>query len=290
MSLGSQEQPNEKAKELMLFGAELVGSAAGEAISFFASCPLEAAGAVAAGVTVARLLAVVSDFAFRQLSRREKVRVGAGIAFAAKKISKYLQEGRAPRNDGFFDPDTTGRSQSDEILEGVLLKCKNEPEEKKLHFIGNIYANVAFAPGLSIGEANHILRSAEEVTYRQMCVLSLLLQKDYIHSLPDLALRQGFSFITREFPQHPREHELVSLFQEVFELYNRGLVLFRGKNGQRLTLARWTDVQPDRLQISKVGARQASVMGLEEMPRDDLDSVLSLLSESQDIDKGESVA
>jgi hypothetical protein len=268
-----------KAKELVLLSTELVGEGASAVVGFLAAGPVGAAAGAIATKLASRGLQMAIEFATRDLSKREKIKVSAGLAFAYTKVIQYLEEGCAPRNDGFFDQDIGGRSAGDEILEGVLFKCKNEHEEKKLKFIGNIYANVAFTPGLSVGEANHILSGAENLTYRQMCVLALLLQKDYVQNMSNLRLRKGFSFIPKQFPETALQHETMSLFQEIFELYNRGLVACRNESGQRVALTGWISVTPAQLEISKVGARHAVVMGLNEITLDDLDDVISLLSE-----------
>ena len=62
-----------------------------------------------------------------------------------------------------------------------MLKCKNEHEEKKVKFLGNIYANVAFMPEITIAGAYWLLQKGEELTYRQMCMLTIIEQKGKDH-------------------------------------------------------------------------------------------------------------
>lgn len=171
------EIDQQQAVELIEFGSEVAGSAVGGALGFFAGGPVGAAAGSVAGTLASKSLHIAIDFAHRRLSRREKVRVGAGLAFALETIGHYLEEGRLPRSDGFFEHDVTGRSASDEILEGVLQKCKNEHEEKKLKHLGITYANVAFLPEISVFGANWLLQVAQELTYRQLCILAIVGQK-----------------------------------------------------------------------------------------------------------------
>jgi hypothetical protein len=171
------ETKTEKAKELISFGAEITGAAAGGVIGFIAAGPVGAIGGAVAGPFLTKGLEIAADFALRDLSLREKVKAGAGLAYAYDKIVKYLEEGRRPRNDGFFEKDIGSRSASDEILEGTLFKCRNEHEEKKLRFIGNTYANTAFMPEVSIAGANWLLQKSSELTYRQLCMIALIEQK-----------------------------------------------------------------------------------------------------------------
>lgn len=168
------EDKIERAKELISFGAEISGSTAGGVIGFVtAGLPGAIAGSVA-GSFLTKGLEIVGDFALRDLSRREKMKAGAGLAFAYDKIINHLQDGHSPRNDGFFDRNYSGRSASDEILEGVLIKCKNEYQEKKLQYIGNIYANVAFMPDVTPEGAYSLVQMVQNLTYRQLCIIALI--------------------------------------------------------------------------------------------------------------------
>jgi len=108
------------------------------------------------------------------LSAREEVRIGATISFAVVKIQSRLGAGELPRTDGFFERDESGRSDSDSIYEGVLLKAKNEIEEKKLRFMGNLIASIAFNPDISPTVAHFYLTRAEALSYRQLCFLALV--------------------------------------------------------------------------------------------------------------------
>lgn len=172
-----RDDKKENAKELVSYGAQLAGAATGSLIGFFTGGPV---GAIA-GAVAGELIPIAIEFTQRQLSQREKVRVGAGLAFAYDKISQYRQEGHIPRKDSFFETDISGRRASAEILEGVLLKCKNEHEEKKTRFIGSIYANVAFMPHISASTANYLLHIAERFTYRQLCTIALIQRADEIN-------------------------------------------------------------------------------------------------------------
>ena len=173
------ESKTEKIKELITVGAEIAGAATGGTVGFFIAGPIGAVGGAVVGPVLTKGLEIAADFALRDLSRREKIKAGAGLIFAYNKIIKYLEEGRTPREDGFFERDVTGRSASDEILEGTLLRCKNEHEEKKLKLIGNIYANTAFMPEVNVTGANWLLQKCQELTYRQLCVVALIEQAKY---------------------------------------------------------------------------------------------------------------
>ncbi len=156
-----------KGKSLVDAGVSIAGNVAGSAVRILFPDPIYgiAAGAIVSETTKR----VLGEFAGRVLSSREEIRVGATISFAAVKIQNRLDAGETPRADGFFDEDETGRSNADEIFEGVLLKAKNESQEKKIKYLGNLFANVAFRSDISTTEANFFLKTAEELSYRQFC-------------------------------------------------------------------------------------------------------------------------
>lgn len=123
------EEGSKNARELIEFGAEIVGAAAGGVIGFFAGGPGGAVGGAVAGPLLTKGLEIASDFALRSLSRRERIRAGAGLGFAYANINNRLARGKTPRDDGFFEGDRTRRPASDEILEGTLHKCMSDHEE-----------------------------------------------------------------------------------------------------------------------------------------------------------------
>ena len=127
-------------------GSDIAGAATGSAIGFLTGGPGGAAIGGATGVIISKSLSDITD---RLLSNREKMRVGATATFALTKIKSRLDSGDKLRNDGFFEEKEGGRPDAEEIFEGVLLKAKNEHEEKKAKILGNIFANIAFLPGFS---------------------------------------------------------------------------------------------------------------------------------------------
>jgi hypothetical protein len=164
-----------RAKTFLTMGAEVLGeSAAAGAIGFFFGGPIGAAAGAATPVVAAPLKRIVGELAGRLLSHREKRRVASAAFLAASQIKARLERGDALRTDGFFDADTTGRPAADELLEGVLLKCRDEYQEKKFQYIANIFANVAFREDIGPEDANHVLRVAENLSYRQFVTIGLV--------------------------------------------------------------------------------------------------------------------
>jgi hypothetical protein len=171
---------HEADQSLVAKAVELVGeSTAAAAIGFLAGGLPDAIAAAATPYASAGLRTVLHDFASRHLSSREGVRVAAGFAFTLQRINERLESGDRVRGDGFWASDS-GRPPAQEILEGVLLKCKSEHQERKVRFLGYLFANVAFMPDVSSVEANQLLQIAERLSYHQLAMISLVRQADTI--------------------------------------------------------------------------------------------------------------
>ncbi len=265
----------EKIEKLIVTGSDIAGAAVGGAVGFLAVGPVGAAAAGALGVAISRGIAkVIGDVANRQLSHKEEVRVGAAAAVAADKIRQLLESGSHPRQDGFFESVGNEPPTGEALFEGVLLKSKNEHEEKKVKLLGNFFANLAFSPGVGVAEANHLLRLAESLTYRQICALALftLKAKGSNVKLRDCSYREQSGNIS---------FETLSLLQEIQDLYTRGLVGCKAKSGSGYeALLGWADVCPERMGPTPLGERLIRLLGVADIPLEDIDKVAFCIAPS----------
>jgi hypothetical protein len=150
-------------------GADIAGAAVASSLELLALTP-PACGAVV-GATIA---AVLRDFAGRALSAREQTRIGATRNYAAGRISARIMRGDLIRADGFFDAQPDGRTPGVALLEGVLLRARDEFEEKKLLHLAALYANIAFVTDVSPSTAHLLLKSIDRMSYRQMAIVALV--------------------------------------------------------------------------------------------------------------------
>jgi hypothetical protein len=86
--------------------------------------------------------------------------------------------GKTLRQDCFFSNKINERSAAEEIFEGVLFAAEREYEEKKVKFEGNFFANIVFYPSIDRASANFLLRLAQRLSYRQLCLMALFVQRD----------------------------------------------------------------------------------------------------------------
>lgn len=176
----SDETPEEKEKlqkaiekGINLTGST-VGATAGAIIGTWVGGPIGTASGAAVGHLLALIIEEASDFISRKLSKAEEVRAGASVSYAVYKIRERLELGHKIRNDDFFTPRFNNKSKAEEIFEGVLIKSQLQYQEKKIRFISNIFANAAFREDLTIEELNHVVNVADRLSYRQLCILSLI--------------------------------------------------------------------------------------------------------------------
>jgi hypothetical protein len=168
----------ERATELIEGGADLAGASIGAAVGLIGGPELVVGGA-AVGVVASRAFRRMgSELQQRVLAPRQRVRVGAALAVAAEMISTRLDAGEVPRSDGFFEASSAGRPAAEEVLEGVLQAAGEAFEERKVPFLGKLYASVAFDPSVGRPQANFFIAVAERLTFRQLVLMAVVSRRD----------------------------------------------------------------------------------------------------------------
>ena len=200
------------------------------------------------------------EFAERMLSPRENLRVGSALILAAEGIRKRL-ENENPREDGFFDKNHTGRSDADEVLENIVLKIQREPEEKKIPYIAKIYENSVFEQEISADLSHKIIKSAEQLTYQHLCILSMVGRREKNEdALKDLQLN----------PQLDHPLELSKLLHDCFELVTNGYI----QGGLTLTfggrLPQYETLNPNSMLLESIGKAIFDLMNLQDISEKDI--------------------
>ena len=132
-----------------------------------------ALGNTVGGPVGAALGTVVADILNRHLSEMEQKRVEIVASLAGQEISDRVKAGESLRH-GWAD----GSATYHEVAENVLLKAQREPEEKKLPYMAHLLANIAFdsvSPNykVNVSMSQQLIKVAEELSYRQLCILGL---------------------------------------------------------------------------------------------------------------------
>lgn len=284
------EEPDKQEKaaiRLLKIGSGAAGGLAGSAVGLFFGGPVGAIAGGAAGAALKEVLITVGEIGLRQLSQREEIRIGTAAISAGNTIARRLEAGEKLRSDEFFESeDENSRSSAHEIFEGVLLKCKNGHEEKKIPYIANIFSSTAFSSDISSDEANYLLRLAENITFRQMCFLSIFERKTEIGiELPDRDLDAESKAMLRD----------LGALQEILLLANDGLIHlpFDSKASEsmagaivvadsELLLSNLEEVIPNRMKLTELGRRCYEILGLGNIPIEDMAGPLKTLSTQAD--------
>ncbi len=215
----NSRENDERLREWIIKGAELMGGGASAVVGAMTGSLLGPAGAAVGGVLgVAATMGfkkIAHDVSLRLFSPREQARVSSVYVLAAAEIVERRQSGEKVRDDGFFDTGDLGRSDAEEVWESTLLKSQREPEEKKLPYMAHLLANVAFDTEISAAMAHQMIKIAESMTYRQLCILQLSASKERFR------LRQRSYDGQESFPKN-----LYQLLYEYYDLSNQGLINF----------------------------------------------------------------
>lgn len=289
--------------DLVTTGTSIVGSCGGSILGFLLGGPL---GAGLGALLGPSLVAIVGDATDWLMSNRERKRVGAAVICACEKIQEHFDAGHELRRDGFFEAGENDRSKLEEILEGALLKCRDEHEEKKLRFIAYIPANAAFAQDVSPAEANRFLQLAHSLTYCKMCILALLGRRD---ELADLQLRPNSWDAHMRLAPEQLPPDTISVAQEAFDLLRLDLAtpsivvgytpetgpytltrnsppppgLSQREQRRDWFVNRWEEITPDKLILSYTGRRLFDLLGLDSLPEDDIRDVARHLCYDEDL-------
>jgi len=238
-----------KIKKTLEAGSEIAGAVTRAAISRLEDPSSPYYGAVL-GVLVTRAL---KEVASRFLSEREEIRVGAASSYLVEFLDKKLQRGEKLRDDGFFT-NVTPRTKAEELFEGILIKCKNDHEENKIPYVSYLFSYVATNSSLSAGDANSILRTVEQVTFRQLTEIAMVGQNG----------NNIFALRNIDYKDHPESVNgpMHFLLQELFELSNLGIIRRSDDTAMLETL----DVVPGLMELTELGETFFHALNLQIMP------------------------
>ena len=171
---GDDQTDVKLAGELVEAGGEFAGAAIGGALGLIGG-PVGVVVGAGGGVLVTRTFKKVGAIVRqRWLDPRQEVRAGGAFALAAQKVQAQIDSGAKLRDDGFFEGAEGRRPAAEELLEGTLKTAADSYEERKVPYLANFYASLTTNQRVSPAYANHLLRTIEQLTWRQIVVLAFL--------------------------------------------------------------------------------------------------------------------
>lgn len=249
--------------------ADLIGSGISGSLSLFSAVdPFVGFLAGPAGVIVSGTLkGIGNDIKERQLSPREDFRVGKVLAIAALEMHQRLEKGESLRDDGFFDKKQTDRSDAEEIAEAIMLKCQREPQEKKILYMGYLKASIAFDSNISADMGHQFIKVAEQLSYRQFCILKLVVVKD------------RFGLRNQDYQKYEKFSQgLYQVLQECHDLCLKGCLdyeiplTFSGK-----IAVSYMNMRPNDMTIQRIGRDLFNLMKLSTIPDEDIIPIAEVL-------------
>jgi len=213
---------------------------------------------VAAGIASA-----IGDVAKRILSPREEDRVEEVIRLAAEKIKDAEKSGANPRTD--LEP-----GMLEELAEGTLLAAKDTYEKKKLPFLATLLSNGYFF-STPVPNLLGALQAAEELTYRQLCILAAVWPRD---PWDGPALTNGT--LNDVLAVRPLTEDIQGIVFDVVVLVQQHLVMpFR--KGQYIAGVTMAELVPAELRQTYPGRVIFFGMKLADIPAEDRDEILRVL-------------
>lgn len=166
----TDDEARRRAVELIQAGGELGAAGAATGAGFLVGGPVGAAG----GAFVGALVKIGADFGARRLSEQQRVRVGTALAAADTRAWHRIMDGDRLRTDGFFEASAEGVSRAEEVGDAVLLAAANESEQRKVSYMGNLLANIAFESTVDAASAHDLITEAQELSYAQLVMVSIV--------------------------------------------------------------------------------------------------------------------
>ena len=273
---GDEVRPRWRA--LLEAGAEFLGGTTGAAVGTIGG-PAGVVGGAAAGVVVTRALMQVGDeIEGRLTGPAQRERMGGALFVAFQEIEARLAANEQPRRDGFFEADNEReRPVAEELLEGVLLRAGDSYEQKRVPFLGRLYASVAFQEDISPAYSHYLLRVADRLSFRQLALLALFADEQHRDALR--RVDRHLSEVRGERPTPPEPATLAELNQ----LGNDNLLGFRQQGGSVAHFAAVIEGGSFAGSYSKtaptpLGQTLFEVMELAKIPRPDLEGLMQELA------------
>lgn len=202
----------------------------------------------------------------RSMGPRETARVGAVCALGAAEIVERINAGEKLREDGFFDEGEAGRSDAEEVWESLLSKCQREAAERKLPYMGHLFASFAFEESVGLDMAHLCIAEAERLSYRQLCLLEIFAAED------SFGLRsENYRRELEDPSSFPRE--LYLILHESFDLYMRELIILEGFNPTPSIV----HIKPEAMKTQGLGLDIHRLMRLSRIPVNDVAVIVEQL-------------
>lgn len=213
-------------------------------------------------------------------SQRQSKRITNVTEFALNEIQRRLENNEKLRDDGFFDK-TVDRSDAEEVFENVLLKARDEPQEKKIPYIGRLFANGCFDSSIDSGTLHFLCKESENLTYQQLCIIKIANEKNekkYSLRKTSLPGASHLELSTIQEIRHNLASEVFSILLETIALGGKGYIMYDCVWTPQLESDVMKLLSPDTIEPLPTGEMIYQYMNLKSIPEEDEISVVKALS------------
>ena len=213
-------------------------------------------------------------------SKRQAKRIKDVSQYALNGIKRRLENGEKLRDDGFFEREID-RSYAEEALESVLLKARDEPQEKKIPYLGKLFENGCFDSSIDSGTLHFLCKESENLTYQQLCIIKIANEKNekkYPLRKTSLPEASGLELVGIQEIRHNLASEIFSILLETITLSGKGYIMYDCVWTPQLESDVIKLLSPETIEPLPTGEMIYQYMNLKSIPEEDVLSVVKALS------------
>lgn len=228
----------------------------------------------------------VSDFLNNHLrnllshfsSQRQSKRLTDVTKFSINEIIRKLENGEKLRDDEFFDT-KIDRSDAEEVLEAVLHKAKDEPEEKKIPYIGGLYVSACFDSHIDSSTLHFLCKESDNLTYRQLCIIKIANEIEKMkYPLRSISV-EGFNRNKKpDDTPYVLPTDKLLILTECVSLCTKEYITAQISHLHNVTAETWYVIVPKTIQPLPTGKLIYEHMKLKSIPAEDVNPIVYLLS------------
>lgn len=191
-------------------GADITGGTVASLLGFLVAGPPGAImGSVVSPLVTKALLNLGEEVSNQVMGPKERYRIATAYSLAVSNIQKRLENGENVRQDNFFDSKEDDRSSAETILEGILIKVKNEHEEKKVRYYSEFLSSVTFDQNIDYNQSITYLKIIDKMSFQQLCIIC------YFHQIEEIKFNNWTSY----FLNNPEQQIYLDFCYDLEELY-----------------------------------------------------------------------
>ena len=274
----SKRKNKQRLEKTTEYVGTVIGAIANASIENAVAGPIGVGIGASAEVLITKFFTILSnEISQRNLSHWESQKIKKVYDASLIKIQENCRNGKQLRDDNFFSEEEDNRSSAEEIFEGILLSSQHENEEKKLKYLSNMYANIVFDCKIDRYMANHLIKVASDLTYRQLLIILVL-------------MRYQSGFLTEPARRNTEYGTIngyrnISLASEIFDLYRKNILF------SCTSISDAAGINPSLLKVKGIGELMYKLMDMNEVSYDEevYSHILDFLTDTFDKQAKESI-